>query len=150
MSRAPSPVWTFALVVVRLGPRFLLVQETKYGATWTIPGGRVEPGEQIAAAAVREVLEEAGVPCRLEGILRVEHDPQADGARLRVIYLASPIDDTAPKSVADDESLRAAYLTLAEIKSLPHRGRDLVALLESLERGRPVFPLDLMGPELAI
>jgi ADP-ribose pyrophosphatase YjhB (NUDIX family) len=150
MSREPSPTWTFALVVVRLGSRFLLVQEKKYGTTWTIPGGRVEPGEQIAAAAVREVLEEAGVPCRLEGILRVEHHAQADGARMRVIYIASPIDDTEPKSVPDEESLRAAYLTLAEIKSLPQRGHDLVPLLESLERGRVVFPLDLVGPELAL
>ncbi len=150
MARAPSPTWTFALVVVRLGSRFLLVQEKKYGTTWTIPGGRVEPGEQIAFAAVREVHEEAGVPCRLEGILRVEHHAQGDGARMRVIYVASPIDDTMPKSVPDEESLRAAYLTLAEIKALPHRGHDLVPLLESLERGRVVFPLDLIGPELAI
>ncbi|CAN5653604.1 hypothetical protein BH11MYX1_BH11MYX1_36340 [soil metagenome] len=138
------------MVVVRLGPRFLLVQEKKYGTTWTIPGGRVEPGEQIALAAVREVLEEAGVPCRLEGILRVEHHAQGDGARMRVFYVASPIDDTQPKSIPDEESLRAAYLTLAEIKALPHRGRDLVPMLESLEKGRIVFPLDLIGPELAI
>ena len=150
MSRAPSSTWTFALVVVQLGSRFLMVQEKKYGTTWTIPGGRVEPGEQIALAAVREVLEEAGVPCRLEGILRVEHHAQRDSARMRVIYIASPIDDTEPKSVPDEESLRAAYLTLAEIKALPHRGHDLVPLLESLEQGRVVFPLDLIGPELAI
>jgi hypothetical protein len=42
--------------------------------------------------------------------LRVEHDAKADGSRLRVIYVASPIDDTGPKSVPDEESLRAAYL----------------------------------------
>ena len=42
MARSPLPTWYFALVVVRRGHRFLLVQERKYGETWSIPGGRVE------------------------------------------------------------------------------------------------------------
>jgi ADP-ribose pyrophosphatase YjhB (NUDIX family) len=150
MARAPLPTWTFALVVVRLGSRFLMVQEKKYGATWTIPGGRVEPGEQLSVAAMREVREEAGVQVRLEGVLRVEHHPQGEGARMRVIYIASPIDDSEPKQLADAESLRAAYLTLPEIRLLPHRGHDLVPLLDSLERGRAIYPLDVIGSELAI
>ncbi|HWU87588.1 MAG TPA: NUDIX domain-containing protein, partial [Kofleriaceae bacterium] len=80
MARAPLPSWYFALVVVRRGHRFLLTQERKYGSTWSIPGGRVEPGEGLVEAAVREVLEETGVPIRIEGILRVEHSPGVAGA----------------------------------------------------------------------
>jgi 8-oxo-dGTP pyrophosphatase MutT (NUDIX family) len=60
MGRRPIPTWFFALAVVRRGHRFLLTQERKYGSTWSIPGGRVEPGEDLAAAALREVLEETG------------------------------------------------------------------------------------------
>src|ERR1041384_6124936 len=71
-ARGPIPTWSFALVVVRRGHRFLLTQERKYGATWSIPGGRVEPGETLAQAAVREVLEETGVPAKLDGVLRGE------------------------------------------------------------------------------
>src|ERR1041385_2547102 len=68
--RGPIPTWYFALVVVRRGHRFLLTQERKYGATWSIPGGRVEAGESLTDAAIREVLEETGVPTKLDGGLR--------------------------------------------------------------------------------
>src|SRR5262245_66085430 len=119
MARTPFPTWYFALVVVRRGHRFLLTQEKKYGSSWSIPGGRVEPGETLADAAVREVFEETGVPIRLDGVLRVEHSPglaSSHDTRVRVLFTGSPIDDTPPKTMADDESLGAAYLTLEGIR----------------------------------
>lgn len=150
MARTPIPTWYFAMAVVRLGPRFLLVQERKYGSTWSLPGGRVEPGEDLVEACLREVMEETGVPVRLDGILRVEHTPAPSSARVRVIFLATPRDDTAPKSVPDEESLQARWLTLDELAALPLRGSDLRALLESVLDGRPVYPLDLLGGELSV
>ena len=150
MARSPIPTWYFALVVVRRGHRFLLTQEQKYGKTWSIPGGRVEPGESLANAAVREVLEETGVPVRLDGVLRVEHSPGDDGARIRVIFTGTPIDDTEPKTAADDESLGAAYLTLDEIRARPLRGAALCAVLQSVADGAQVFPLSVLGHELSV
>lgn len=149
MAREPIPTYYFALVVVRRGHRFLLTQERKYGSTWSIPGGRVEPGEALAAAAIREVFEETGVPIALDGILRVEHTP-GDHARVRVLFTGYPLDDTPPKAAADDESLRAAYLTLDEIRALPLRGAELGVLLESVLGGRAVYPLELIGRELSV
>jgi 8-oxo-dGTP pyrophosphatase MutT (NUDIX family) len=102
MARDPIPTYCFALVVVRLGHRFLLVHERKHGQLWYLPAGRVEPGEGFAAAAVRETLEESGVPIVIEGVLRMEHGLLLDGsARLRVFFLARPRDDTPPKSITD-------------------------------------------------
>ena len=89
--------------------------------------------------------EETGVPIRLDGILRVEHAPGDSGTRVRVLFAGSPIDDTPPKTTADDESLGAAWLTLDEIRERPLRGAELRALLESVEAGRQVFPLELLG-----
>ena len=148
--RAPIPTWFFALVVVRRGHRFLLTQERRYGGTWSIPGGRVEPGESLATAAGREVREETGVPVKLDGVLRVEHSPGESSARVRVIFLGSPLDDTAPKAVPDDESLGAAYLTLGEIRERPLRGAELRVLLETVANGCQVFPLDLLGAEMSV
>jgi ADP-ribose pyrophosphatase YjhB (NUDIX family) len=150
MGRTPIPTWYFAMAVVRLGPRFLLCQERKYGSTWSIPGGRVEPGEQLVEACLREVLEETGVPVMIDGILRLEHTPSGNGARVRVVFAATPRDDTPPKSVADEESLQARWLTLEEIGALPLRGSDLRALLESVAAGRAIYPLDLLGRELSV
>jgi 8-oxo-dGTP pyrophosphatase MutT (NUDIX family) len=150
MGRHPTPTWYFAMAIVRKGHRFLLTQERKYGATWSLPGGRVEPGETLAAACVREVLEETEVPVGLDGIYRIEHAPSGNGSRVRVIFAATPRDDSPPKSIADEESLRAAWLTLDEIAGLPLRGSDLRALLEQVARGRAVYPLDLIDGELSV
>jgi len=150
MARTPTPTWYFAMGVVRLGHRFLLTQERKYGASWSIPGGRVEPGETLTEACVREVLEETAIPVRLDGIYRIEHAPGPNSARIRVIFAASPVDDTLPKSIADEESLKAAWLTLDEIAALPLRGKDLHRLLERIADGHALFPLGLLGDELSV
>jgi phosphatase NudJ len=150
MARTPIPTWYFAMAVVRLGHRFLLTQERKYGATWSIPGGRVEPGETLAEACLREVIEETAVPVTLDGVLRIEHSPSRSGARVRVVFLATPRDDTPPKSVPDEESLGAKWVTLEELSELPLRGSDLRALLESVAHGRPCYPLDILGRELSV
>ena len=70
MAKKPIESWMFALVVVRKGNRFLLVHERKHGQRWYLPAGRVEFGETFPEAAKREVMEEAGVPISLDGILR--------------------------------------------------------------------------------
>ena len=148
MPRIPTPTYAFALVVVRKDDRFLLVQERKHDEGWYLPAGQVDPGERIVDAAVRETREEAGVPIALDGVLRVEHTPRADGsARLRVFFVGHPVDDTPPKSVPDHESLGAAWYRLGEVDALKLRGDEVRDLLEWVERGARVWPLEVLGDE---
>ncbi|MEZ0374396.1 MAG: NUDIX domain-containing protein [Candidatus Sericytochromatia bacterium] len=147
MSREPLPIWCFALVIVRRVDRFLLVQERKHGQSWYLPAGRVEAGESFAQAALRETLEESGIPVVLEGILRLEHSPSVGAARLRVIFLARPADDTPPKQIADKHSLGARWVTLDEAARLPLRTAGLLDLFRELGAGAPVYPLSLLTSE---
>jgi phosphatase NudJ len=147
MPREPIPTWCFALVVVRKGDRFLLVQESKYGEPWYLPAGRVEAGELFAAAAVRETLEEAGIPVRVTGVIRVEYSPSPVGARMRVIFLAEPVDDTPPKTEPDDESLGAAWVALDELSKYSLRGEEVTELFTYVAGGGAVYPPDLLQPE---
>lgn len=151
MSRAPIPTWFFALVVCRRGDRFLVVQESKRGHPWYLPAGRVEPGETLVEAAVRETLEEAGVPVVLDGLLRIEHTPAEETCRVRVIFTATPADDTPPKTTPDEHSLGADWKTLAELEELARRhetrGAGWLADLRAVARGERVVSLDVLGSE---
>lgn len=150
MAKKPIESWMFALVVVRKGNRFLLVHERKHGQRWYLPAGRVEAGETFPEAAKREVLEEAGVPVTLDGILRVEHSPRSDGsARMRMIFLASPTDDTPPKSEPDEESLEARWVTVEEIEelTLPLRSPEVIRLFEQVQRGVTIMPMSMLTQE---
>ena len=147
MAREPIPTWCFALVVARKGDRFLLVQESKYGEPWYLPGGRVEAGESFADAAVRETLEEAGVPVRVTGVIRIEHSPTPAGSRMRVIFLAEPADDTPPKSEPDDESLRAEWVAVGDLGDYALRGQEVAEVFRYVAGGGAVYPADLLQPE---
>jgi len=147
MAREPIPTYFFAVVVVRKGDRFLLVHERKHGQKWYLPAGRVEPGETLSEGAIRETLEETGVPVEIVGVLRVEHSPLPGYARVRVIYLARPVGDTEPKREPDEESLGAAWVSLGDLDTLPLRGPEVRELLWAVARGAPVYPPSLIAPE---
>ncbi len=147
MARAPIPSYFFALVVVRKGDEFLLVHESKHGQGWYLPAGRVEAGETFVSAAERETLEEAGIPVRVDGIVRVEHAAEADYSRVRVIFTAVPVGDKPLKSVPDDESLEAKWVRLCDLSWYPLRGEEVKELLEFIEGGGAVYPVDLLQIE---
>jgi 8-oxo-dGTP pyrophosphatase MutT (NUDIX family) len=68
----------------------LLVHSTEAG-NWMPVGGGVEPGEEPAAAAVREVMEEAGVHCVAEHLVGVYDGPAvtyANGDRAHYVTVA--------------------------------------------------------------
>jgi phosphatase NudJ len=141
MSREAIPTWFFAMVVVRLGRRFLVAHERKHGQRWYLPAGRVEPGETIVDAAVRETYEETGVRVKVDALLRVEHAPSPEGARVRVFVLASPIDDEAPRAEPNEHSLEARWVTLDELDTLALRGDEVREVFRYVAEGGAVYPL---------
>jgi 8-oxo-dGTP pyrophosphatase MutT (NUDIX family)/phosphohistidine phosphatase SixA len=60
----PDLIVAAGAVVVRKGPEVLLVHRPKYD-DWSFPKGKLDPGEHITTAAVREVAEETGLDVRL-------------------------------------------------------------------------------------
>lgn len=53
----------------------ILLEKRRDDGTWGLPGGRVEPGESISEAAVREVREETGLMIRVRRLLGVYSEP---------------------------------------------------------------------------
>jgi ADP-ribose pyrophosphatase YjhB (NUDIX family) len=63
-------------VVIEDGRILLLNQDTGTGRSWSLPGGKLEAGETLAEALVREMKEETGLDVELGRLLYVcDHVP---------------------------------------------------------------------------
>lgn len=148
MPHEPIQTWFIVLVAVRLGERWLLVQEARNGYPWHLPAGRVDPGESLQDAARREAMEETGINVQLDGIVRIEHSPKADNtARIRVVFLAHPASSSVPKHKPDQESLGAGWFTLDQMRTLKLREEELVELFEYLSKEPEIAPLTILTVE---
>jgi len=64
---------------------------------WSLPKGKLDPGESWEEAALREVLEEVGLRCRLGPELPpVAYRDNKGRAKVVRYWLMEPEDDTAP------------------------------------------------------
>lgn len=74
--------------------QILVIQEKNGPAVgrWKVPGGMVDPKEDIPDAAVREVLEETGIPCQFQSIVsfRQHHRAQFGKSDLYFICFLKP------------------------------------------------------------
>jgi ADP-ribose pyrophosphatase YjhB (NUDIX family) len=125
------------LTVVQHEGRTLLVQEAKervFG-TWNLPGGRVEPREGLAEAAVREAQEEAGVALSLRGLMLIHRGQSISDATqsvTRFIFVGALRDPHSHtlKSQADEHSLRAGWFSRSELAQLPLRNPHVREMIE--------------------
>lgn len=89
MSEPKTPALTVDLVVLVRG-RVVLVERKYEPKGWALPGGFVDVGETVEAAAVREAKEETGLDVRLLEQFHVYSDPRRDARRhtASVVFVA--------------------------------------------------------------
>lgn len=113
-------------VVHDRGGRLLLIQRGREPGRglWSLPGGRVEPGESEHEAIEREMAEETGLRVRVVRLVGRVHRPGPDGATYDIgDYLCEVVDldddsDGATLRAGDDTD-DARWVDATEYEALP-------------------------------
>ena len=97
-------------VIIEIDGRFVLIERKNYPHGWAIPGGFVDVGETVEAAAMREMREETGLEVELTDLLGVYSRPDRDprGHTVSLVYVGR----AQGKPHADDDAKAAGLFSL--------------------------------------
>ena len=116
----PSPLPVPAVGVVCLRDEtVLLIRRGKPPrmGEWSLPGGRIEPGERAGVAALRELMEETGVTARTTGLPDVVDAIFREGDR-HYVLIDYAADWVSGEPVAGDDALEARFVPLDQVEAL--------------------------------
>lgn len=146
-ARRPADVIAAGAVVTRKGGEVLLVHRPKYD-DWSFPKGKLDPGEHVTTAAVREVAEETGLDIRLGPPLGTQRYPIESGERRmkRVHYWVARVvggDDVSSYKV-NSEIDEVVWLPLEAARERLHYDYDRATLTEFEGVRKKTYPLVIL------
>jgi len=97
-------------IIIEVEGGIVLIERKNPPHGWAIPGGFVDYGETVEAAAVREAREETGLDVRITRLLGVYSDPFRDPRHhtISTVFVAS----STGQPVADDDASDAGVFTM--------------------------------------
>ena len=84
--------------------------------TWSVPGGRVEPGETLAEAVVRELSEETGLDGVCESLVGWAEHIGPDYHYVILDFRVTVLSDWDP--IAGDDASEARWVRLSDVADL--------------------------------
>ncbi len=133
------PVPTVGVVCLR-GDEVLLIRRGTPPRLnqWSLPGGRLEWGETLEVAALRELKEETGVEAELLGLLDVVDGvfPARPGGEITRHYVMIDYAArwTGGEPVAGDDAAEAKFVTLDEAMALVEWEETRRVIAETYQR----------------
>ena len=129
---AGRPIAAVLAVVIRDG-QVLLVQRANPpdAGLWGFPGGRLEFGEPVLAAAERALLEETGVKAVAKRVFTATDavDRSEDGdPRQHFVLIAILCQWLEGEPLASDDALDARWIPIQEMETAVHLSRDVAAV----------------------
>jgi 8-oxo-dGTP diphosphatase len=113
-------------VILTVGDEVVLIERKNPPHGWALPGGFVDEGETLAAAARREALEETGLEVELTELFHCYSDPRRDPRKHTVstVFLGRVPAGATPRA-GDD----AGALALYPLAALPPLAFDHATIL---------------------
>ena len=112
------------------GEKLLLVKQKVANRNWSLPGGRVENGETLEEAMIREMREETGLEVNIQKLLYVCDKPDTRPSLLHITFLLKRIEGEImlPSNEFDHNPIHDVQMV--PIKDLSHYGfRKLLSIL---------------------
>jgi len=104
------------------GEQVLLVLRARppYAGRWSLPGGRIKPGERAREAALRELFEETGVTAQISGLAEIVDVIHTPKGVLSTHYVISVFFGTwlAGEPLAASDAADARFVPLRELADL--------------------------------
>lgn len=100
-----NPVPTVDLIIEWKKQGVVLIERSNSPLGWALPGGYVDYGESVEAAAVREAQEETSLEVQLIGQFHTYSDPNRDPRQhnLSIVFVARA--SGTPKADADTKNI---------------------------------------------
>ena len=134
-----DPKVAVGTIIRTAADRIVLVRraiQPGYGL-WVFPGGYVDRGEEVRAAAIREAREESGLDVRIDELVNIYSYPGR--SPIIIVYTATAIGG---ELCADEECLEARLFTVDEVPW------GSLAFRSTFEALRDYFKIERRSPEL--
>jgi 8-oxo-dGTP pyrophosphatase MutT (NUDIX family) len=124
-----TPRATVAAVIERDGAFLMVEEDSEDGVRLNQPAGHLEPGESLAAAAIRETLEETAHVLQPVGLLgtylwRTGGDNARNGTTYLRFAFVGTVGDPDPGRKLDVGIRRALWMTADALRACPARHRS--------------------------
>jgi 8-oxo-dGTP diphosphatase len=140
---APQPVLAVGGILLELHPavegaNVLLVKRGRppQQSRWSLPGGRVEAGERLAAAVARELLEETGITVEVGVLVEAVEIIEPSYHYVILDYLCARAEGSRVVPVAGDDAAEASFVPVSELfaRGCSDRVIEVVARAIELQR----------------
>lgn len=123
MSPLPTrPIVTVGALACAPDGRFLVVRTHKWRDSWGVPGGKIDPGEAMEAALVREFREETGLSVRdvrFVAVYDAIDSPEFYKPGVHMVLLNYVCACDGGDVTLSDEAEEYRWVTPAEARALP-------------------------------